>query len=61
MAVRTSPPISGWPRATHVATPILYEYACHEGNARNLELMTGTDIFDTRARTALEHAPRVGK
>ena len=22
---------------------ILYEYACHEGNARNLKLMTGTD------------------
>ncbi len=26
---------------------ILYEYACHEGNARNLKLMTGTD---TKAR-----------
>lgn len=23
---------------------ILYEYACHEGNARNLKLMTGTDF-----------------
>ena len=34
---------------------ILYEYACHEGNARNLKLMTGTD---TEARVALEHVPR---
>ena len=25
---------------------MLYEYACHEGNARNLKLMTGTDITD---------------
>ena len=23
---------------------VLYEYACHEGNARNLKLMTGTDV-----------------
>jgi len=22
----------------------LYEYACHEGNARNLKLMTGVDV-----------------
>ena len=43
------------------ADHILYEYACHEGNARNLKLMTGTDLTDTRARIALEHAPRVGK
>lgn len=34
---------------------ILYEYACHEGNARNLKLMTGTD---TDAFIALEHLPR---
>jgi hypothetical protein len=34
---------------------ILYEYACHEGNARNLKLMTGTD---TDALVALEHVPR---
>ena len=37
---------------------ILYEYACHEGNARNLRLMTGTD---TEARVALEHVVKVGK
>ena len=43
------------------ADHILYEYACHEGNARNLKLMTGTDLSDTSARIALEHAPRVGK
>ena len=43
------------------ADHILYEYACHEGNARNLKLMTGTDLSDTRARIVLEHTPRVGK
>ena len=37
---------------------ILYEYACHEGNARNLRLMTGTD---TEARVALGHVVTVGK
>ena len=31
------------------ADHILYEYACHEGNGRNISLMTGTDI-DTAAR-----------
>jgi len=37
---------------------ILYEYACHEGNARNLKLMTGAggDIS-----VALEHVAKVGK
>lgn len=34
---------------------ILYEYACHEGNARNLKLMTGTD---TEALVSLEHVAR---
>ncbi len=34
---------------------ILYEYACHEGNARNLKLMTGTD---STASIRLEHVPR---
>ena len=37
---------------------ILYEYACHEGNARNLKLMTGTD---TAATVAIGHVARVGK
>ena len=37
---------------------ILYEYACHEGNARNLQLMTGAD---TDARVALEHTVKVGR
>ena len=34
---------------------ILYEYACHEGNARNLRLMTGAK---TETRVALEHVAR---
>ena len=34
---------------------ILYKYACHEGNARNLKLMTGTD---TAAAVSLEHVAR---
>ena len=27
---------------------MLFEYACHEGNGRNLELMTGADVSTTR-------------
>ena len=27
---------------------MLFEYACHEGNGRNLSLMTGTDLEDIR-------------
>ena len=36
------------------ADHMLYEYACHEGNARNLKLMTG---IDTGANVAVEHVP----
>ena len=36
----------------------LYEYACHEGNARNLKLMTGADAD---VRVALGHVVKVGK
>ena len=27
---------------------MLFEYACHEGNWRNLELMTGVDVDSVR-------------
>ena len=27
---------------------MLFEYACHEGNGRNLSLMTGADLDDIR-------------
>ena len=27
---------------------MLFEYACHEGNGRNLELMTGSDVSTAR-------------
>ena len=27
---------------------MLFEYACHEGNGRNLSLMTGADLDDVR-------------
>jgi hypothetical protein len=37
---------------------ILYEYACHEGNARNLRLMTGAE---GDVKVALEHVVKVGK
>ena len=37
---------------------ILYEYACHEGNARNLKLMTGTDAPTS---VALGHVPTVSR
>ena len=37
---------------------MLYEYACHEGNARNLKLMTGADAD---VRVALGHVVKVGK
>ena len=37
---------------------ILYEYACHEGNARNLKLMTGAG---GEVSVALEHVAKVGK
>ena len=29
---------------------MLFEYACHEGNGRNLELMTGVDVDAARVR-----------
>ena len=37
---------------------ILYEYACHEGNARNLSLMTGANSATT---VALEHVAKVSE
>lgn len=37
---------------------MLYEYACHEGNARNLKLMTGAEGDVT---VALTHVAKVGK
>ena len=40
------------------ADHILYEYACHEGNARNLRLMTGAE---GDIQVALEHVAKVGK
>lgn len=37
---------------------ILYEYACHEGNARNLSLMTGANSATT---VAMEHVAKVSE
>ena len=37
---------------------ILYEYACHEGNARNLKLMTGAE---GDVQVALDHVVKVGE
>lgn len=37
---------------------MLYEYACHEGNARNLKLMTGAEGL---VQVALENVVTVGK